>query len=372
MTAVTVLDQIERTISGTIQVRLALLEVTGNTETAKAYHRTSVQGGVTITARIAAVNASLQAKGMAQLVSSECDRLAEFVAMAESSPALQGSYRRWRLSPSTVSDGSPEVYSNPFALWEKSGDPGYSDVSNRVAVNFTLNGAQRNGVFICIGQSSSGNFGVTPQTPHNGAVYTVNLYDGIVYTAKDPILGCSGTAGSYWCLIADALIDNSVLDVFVGCHVSVGGTLIAQWAPGGEFAHRIVVAERRLAALGIPTTAYIFAQGPQDAFAGTSQSAYAASLNSMIAASRSRGNTAPWFVGLHAKRSPDTPSASAAIRAAQLSAINNIDVFQWVDFDTLDFSPGVHHQADGNHLNDAGNAQVAVLAPPTMNGKMRF
>lgn len=71
----TVVDQIEITRHGTIQIRFGLLLVEDGVEIDCKWHRTCIQAGDDPSNQMAAVNAHLDAMGMAQVDASEIDKL---------------------------------------------------------------------------------------------------------------------------------------------------------------------------------------------------------------------------------------------------------------------------------------------------------
>lgn len=74
----TILDQIEITRSGRIQLRFALLLVEDDVELDCKWHRTAIEPGGDVDAQIALVNEHLQAMGKAPI---EADRIPELKAV---------------------------------------------------------------------------------------------------------------------------------------------------------------------------------------------------------------------------------------------------------------------------------------------------
>lgn len=63
----TIIDQIESTRDGTVQIRFGLLLVEGGKEIDCKWHRTAVPPGGDVDAQIAAVNAHLKSMGKAEV-----------------------------------------------------------------------------------------------------------------------------------------------------------------------------------------------------------------------------------------------------------------------------------------------------------------
>lgn len=77
----TVVDQIEITRNGTIQVRFGLLLVENGIELSCAYHRTAVDPGGDISSQLAAVNAHLLAMGKAEIPADQSKRVTDIAPL---------------------------------------------------------------------------------------------------------------------------------------------------------------------------------------------------------------------------------------------------------------------------------------------------
>jgi hypothetical protein len=71
----TIIDRIEITRTGHIQIRFELLIVENGTEIASTWHRTSIEPGGNVDFQLAAVNAHLQAMGKLPIENAEIPRL---------------------------------------------------------------------------------------------------------------------------------------------------------------------------------------------------------------------------------------------------------------------------------------------------------
>lgn len=240
----------------------------------------------------------------------------------------------------------------------------------------TLNPAVRNLVIIAAGQSNMADVGPSAHSPSNGSVLDqLNIYDGAIYAAADPLLGTSyprsaGVAiygpGNHMLRLADSFVTAGLFDRVVIVPVGVGATRVDQFEPGSYGGKIIPVALRRLAALGIVaganvTITILWGQGESDTDAGTSQAAYTASLNNIIATSRAEGFTGLWFVALMSR---SLGSASAAVVAAQAAVVDHgANVWAGPNLDALNgnnCSAMACRQADDTHFSDAGMASAAA------------
>lgn len=212
-------------------------------------------------------------------------------------------------------------------------------------------------VFIVAGQSHVGNYATGTFTPTNGSkLDNLNIIDGGVYAAADPALGTDGTGAHWPYRMADAMITAGMYDRVILVPIALNGTAVAEWAPGGAYSSKLTVAFARCAALSLPVTGVIWQLGEQDKILGTSQAAWEASFDAMVAAQVALGNNVPWFV---VKSTMVTNAVSATIQAAQ-DAVLGGSVYTGGNCDSL--TGGTNRQGDGTHLTATGAAAMAALA----------
>lgn len=246
----------------------------------------------------------------------------------------------------------------------------------------TVNPAVRNLVLILSGQSNCSDVVPSAYSPTNPTkLDQLNIYDGAIYTAADPLLGTSyprsaGVAvngpGNAYLRLADTFITNGKFDRVVLVPTCLGSTAVADWAPGGDFDDVFTLAMRRIAARGITsgvniTIAAIWAQGETDTLRGTGQTPYTDSLNAFITASRTAGFTGIWFVN---SESRNVGSTSAAVVAAQAAVVNHgASVWAGANADALagaTCSASACRQADDTHWSNAGAASIAAATYTAM------
>jgi len=80
LTKQTIIDQIEITRTGHIQIRFGVLIMEDDTEIASTWHRTSIAPGGDVDFQLAAVNAHLQAMGRAEIEANGIPRLKAIVS----------------------------------------------------------------------------------------------------------------------------------------------------------------------------------------------------------------------------------------------------------------------------------------------------
>lgn len=223
----------------------------------------------------------------------------------------------------------------------------------------------RTAVIVVIGQSLSVNEVPTPYVPTNTNIDQLNIFDGKLYRAKDPLLGINVSGGAVtdlrgtWMLrMADKLIADGHFDRVILVPMAVGNTRADQWASetAAPFLfNKINVVGLRLRDAGLPCTAIMWGQGESDTSAGTSQASYTASMNKIIAEFNHAIPACPILV---ARESYYYGATSAAVVAAQAAVVNGTTVFAGENVDSI----GSGGRYDNTHLNETGADQRATLA----------
>jgi Carbohydrate esterase, sialic acid-specific acetylesterase len=217
-------------------------------------------------------------------------------------------------------------------------------------------------VLLIIGQSNGGNHGETPFTAAE-AVFNFNLFDRLFYHARDPLLGATGDGGSPWCLLGDALIRDGFARSILLCPLSVGGSTVAEWAPGGTYNHRLRYGIARLREAGFEPSQVLWHQGEADSLYGTSAESYVRSFGQLVASLHDLGITAPIHVAIASYFAvpPGYSAAQAVIREAQRMVIDpNNGILPGPDTDLItDRFDGCHMGRQG--LMDHASAWQAVL-----------
>lgn len=240
--------------------------------------------------------------------------------------------------------------------------PGFSNVNGRSrAALSSLSGTTI--VLVIGGQSNATSSFPTPYVPSNGTVYTFNIYDGGLYSSKDPQLGCSAVAqvqapypqGHWAGRLADKLITAGKATNVILVPMGIAGSAIADWAQAGANFNRWTVTGRRLATAGITPTAILFQQGESDLELSTTQVNYAAALLSMTNGIAAIWPSTPVFV---AQASWESAVTSAPVRAAQAAAVNHPLIWAGPDADSLN---ATNRQSDNTHFNDTGCDALATL-----------
>lgn len=247
----------------------------------------------------------------------------------------------------------------PSGLWDR--NAGYADTGGKTVRSSAVNTGIRNLVLILAGQSNMGSVASAAYSPTNGgAIDNLNVYDGQLYVASDPLLGSSyiyqnfggNGQGGLGMRLADALISAGKFDRVILVPISIGGTYIAQHADG-VLSNRIPAALARLKARGIVeqtnvTFALLLGQGETDQSQGTSQAAYTAAFGRLVARARAAGLAGRIFVAVQTRLSG---ANYAPVRAAQAACVDNgAGIFAGPDADAITSG----RYADGTHFDTAG------------------
>lgn len=248
---------------------------------------------------------------------------------------------------------------NAFAPGNVATVSDYTDIGGKTLYAGSLAGAC---VLVIAGQSLAMNIVPTAYVPTHSTVANLNIYDGAVYGAHDPLLGCSSLIppttkpGNFAGRLADAIITSGAFTTVVLVTVAVGGTKVGEWSGIGGYGTRITAALSRLSNRGLAPTAILWAQGESDNLAQTPLDTYASQLGQLIANSRVSGYRGPWFV---CRETWIGGVTDAAIQNAQVEIVDHAaGIWAGPDTDSLDAS---YRQADNTHLNDAGAAAWASL-----------
>ena len=144
-------------------------------------------------------------------------------------------------------------------------------------------------VALVFGQSQAANV-VREHFVGGGQVF--NYFRGRCYAATDPLLGTGGDGGNIWTLIGTELVRQKQFDAVVLVTIAIGGTDIAQWAPGGNLHAHLM---RAVDAVG-PAFSYthvFIQQGEADLIEHTGAEDYFRRFAEVIAALRRSGVEAP-------------------------------------------------------------------------------
>jgi Carbohydrate esterase, sialic acid-specific acetylesterase len=220
-------------------------------------------------------------------------------------------------------------------------------------------------VLLILGQSNGANHGETRSTA-NRAVFNFNPFDGLCYRACDPLLGATGEGGSPWCILGDALIADGFAQSILLCSLAVGGSTVAEWAPGGTYHHRLTYGIAALRQAGFEPTYVLWHQGEADALHGTSAEDYSKAFQELVTSLRELGIRVPIYVAIASYFAlPEGYGASQAIiRRAQQSLISpQHAILPGPDTDMI------RDRFDGSHMGTAGLREHARLWQISLCGK---
>ena len=276
-------------------------------------------------------------------------------ALAAGMPLVSGDLA---LAQKTASDA------DPYVLDLSVEDVCYKSIEGKIEVSAKL--PPRTGVIVTLGQSNiSCHASGTYVAAHPDRINQLSIYDGVVYRAANPLIGCTagpvGFQNGPQIAIADGLIARGVYDhvllVPLANHVST----MERWnGPVGR--RRLLVALRRLAAIGQSPSMFLLHNGEADHFIGTSAATYASNCQELVSYLRELGAGAPFFVALESIQSvAGAPRISDAIRTGQATAVSAaLGMIQGPDWDLISSDRASRY--DGVHFTEAGSAAAAALS----------
>jgi hypothetical protein len=211
-------------------------------------------------------------------------------------------------------------------------------------------------IIVVHGQSNAANYGSVRHAARE-AVDNFDPASGKCFAAADPLLGTDGMGGSFATRLGDILIQRGLYDRVIFVPLARGGASIAFL--NNEGAELSTNGITKLKAAGLTPTHILFQQGETDAVLTTSAEQYASQLHQLVKRFRAAGFDAPFYLSRSTKCDYVGPNNIAAVRAGQLSAVNDaLNIRPGPDTDTIG---NEGRSPDGCHMNEAGTLANAVL-----------
>lgn len=230
----------------------------------------------------------------------------------------------------------------------------------------SLDLTKKNLVIIVAGQSNLGNPAPSAYSPTNGSsLFNFNIWDGAIYPAADPLVGCNSVKiGNPALRLADSIVTAALFDRVYLVPIAIGGTTVAQW-DSGPLNNFFKITFMRLAQRGIVaganvTIVVIWGQGESDNLAGTSQANYTTGITDVINQTRQAGFTGSFYV---AEQTWNSGTSSTAVQNSQLAIVNHPSgIYAGPVADALIGTCGgsACRQADNTHFSDTGSASYAA------------
>ncbi|CAM4122507.1 protein of unknown function [Pedobacter westerhofensis] len=145
---------------------------------------------------------------------------------------------------------------------------------------------------LTLGQSNAANSSNSLDT---GSLNTYSYYNGQLYKAEDPLIGCDGVGGSVWPILADKMIAGNKYKRVVIIPIAVGSTTVKNWAEG-ECNILLNNTLNDLRKHKIVLTQILWQQGESDN--GTSKILYKRYLSQVLNNIRSCRQSAPFYCAI--------------------------------------------------------------------------
>ena len=217
-------------------------------------------------------------------------------------------------------------------------------------------------VIILIGQSNIANYNNAPYDPLSNKILNFNIDDGKCYLASDPILGASGSGGSFATRMSEKLVKQKIADTVILVPISMGQSRVKDWATGGKYNRRIEVVLKKLSDSGLKPDFILWQQGESEiAYQDPNGELYARMLSQVIHTFRRYSISAPFIIGLSTRCNQDIEISNSVRKGLILSANKSLhsNVFLGPDLDNL----GSSLRYDNCHMNEEGaNEQAALWA----------
>lgn len=235
---------------------------------------------------------------------------------------------------------------------------GFSDTTGRTKIASSYVPASTM-VIAALGQSNiagSIDSNYTIQNPN--AVDNFNIFDGSLYRAQEPLLGChrgsalpAGIGGCWLTRFADKMIMRGACDRVI--LIPIGFPSFASWWDGGIAMPQLMGMFHRTGWAGIVPNHIFWMQGESDAQHGTQPGAYTAHVKNVCRSFRRANLTVPFYVS---KTTRIGAGASPSIRAAQANCVDSeLNIVAGPDTDVI------LDRHDGTHFNAAGGDFCAEL-----------
>jgi hypothetical protein len=211
-------------------------------------------------------------------------------------------------------------------------------------------------IIVVHGQSNAANYGSARHAARE-AVDNFDPASGKCFAAADPLLGTDGIGGSFATRLGDILIQAGRYDRVILVPLARGGASLAFLNSEGAGLTTSGIAKLKEA--GLTPTHILFQQGETDAVSTTTAQQYVSLLHQLAKRFRAAGFEAPFYLSRSAKCDYVGPNNVAAVRAGQLSAVDeSLNIRPGPDTDTIG---NEGRGPDGCHMNEAGTLANAAL-----------
>ncbi|MBL8395356.1 MAG: hypothetical protein JNK99_11525 [Candidatus Accumulibacter sp.] len=236
-------------------------------------------------------------------------------------------------------------------------------VGSEAALPCAAIAAERPLVLLALGQSNAANHG-SPADPDSEAITLIS--EGKCIRAVDPLPGATGTGGSIWRRLPEAMRQSGNKRPIVISVLAVDASSIDEWTrQNSALRQRLVTHLAALRALGLPPAYVLWQQGEADARQGISSSDYARHLDLLATTIDQAGIGAPIIL---ARSTICRSDPYAAVRGAVEAKVATDRRFRLgPDTDTL---AGDRFRHEGCHLSVAGLASAALMWASTITGEL--
>jgi hypothetical protein len=212
-------------------------------------------------------------------------------------------------------------------------------------------------IIVVAGQSNAANYGDTRYVARE-PVDNFDPSTGKCFAAADPLLGADGAGGNFATRLGDILIQAGRYDRVILVPIAVQGASLS--VLDNEEAGRIDNVIAKLQAAKLTPTHFVFEQGEKDAVLTTTSQQYVSLLHQFVERFRAAGYDAPFYLSQTTKCDTAGPKNTEAVRAGQLSAIDDaLNIRRGPDTDMI--GNDGRNPNDGCHMSGLGTLANAAL-----------
>ena len=213
------------------------------------------------------------------------------------------------------------------------------------------------------GQSNCSNTAGGQYTPISPNLWNLNIGDGKIYRAQEPLLGCDtakpGASSNFLTRLGDNVLLAGLADHIVIAPFAISGVPAWLWGSNGRFHSKVKTAALRVRDSGLRSSRHIciWQHGETDGYIGTPGPEYTRDIVSVADAMQAVLGPIAFVL---AQATAYQGLMSSEIRVAQ-AAVADPAAHRFVGPDTDAVDDSGRHPLDRTHWNSEGAAEVARL-----------
>lgn len=231
--------------------------------------------------------------------------------------------------------------------------------ASAAAIDCAVLRARKPLVLLVLGQSNAANHGGIDRSGQSLPKEVFVISNGACYSSADPLPGGTGSGGSIWTRLPEALAQQGIDRPLALLLIAVESTPIRAWTEYGLLEAQVEHELSGLHSLGFEPDLVLWQQGEADAKLGTAEEVYLRRLERLLAGLRRQGAAGPVLLARSTVcyGPPNLPVRSAIERAA--TELPN--AAPGPDLDTLVGEDRLGAEKGGCHFSSSGLTHAAQL-----------